>query len=188
MERLLPHRAGNKRNSKTHRPPSPHLMGSACPLRPYNPLPCSKQTITMKTPKRKYSFPIDSDNYPGMRNAFEGEDVPSAHARQCERWKRKNRVKQLKRTIARILAGENLAPELQTAYRFMRLVLSEERKKADELRFIQGLQMLSNHFSMLAIRHMDSVLNKERKNAHKQAENGQQTELPPTGGQQTTHP
>lgn len=56
----------------------------------------------MKTPKRKYSFPIDSDNYPGMRNAFEGEDVPSAHARQCERWKRKNREAQYKRTIANL--------------------------------------------------------------------------------------
>ena len=51
----------------------------------------------------------------------------------------------------------------------MRLVLSIERKNADELRFVQGLQMLSKHFSILAISHMDSVLNKERKNAHKQA-------------------
>lgn len=90
------------------------------------------------------------------------------------RWKRKNRIAQLKRTIARLTAGENLAPELQTAYRFMRLAMSKERRNADELRFIQCLQLLAKHFSILAIEQMDSVLNKRRKNAQKQAENGQQ--------------
>jgi hypothetical protein len=66
----------------------------------------------MKTPKRKYTFPIDSLNYPGMRGAFEGECVPSAHAVQCTRWHRKNRVKSLKNTIRTInnkLADANLS-------------------------------------------------------------------------------
>lgn len=107
----------------------------------------------------------------------------SSAARSARR-KRKNRIKQLKRTIARILAGENLAPELQTAYRFMRLVMSQERKNTDELRFVQCFQLLAKHFSMLAVEQMDSFLNKQRKNAHKQAENGQQADLPPTGEQQ----
>lgn len=103
---------------------------------------------------------------------------------KCARWKRKNRVSQYKRTIARILAGENLAPELQSAYRFMRLVMSKDRRNADELRFIQCLQLLAKHFSILAIEQMDSVLNKQRKNAQKQAKSGQQADLPPTGEQQ----
>lgn len=81
----------------------------------------------MKTPKRKYSFPIDSFNYPGMRNAFEGEDVPSAHARQCERWKRKNREAQYKRTIAG-LTKENYYLKKLLAIRIWEDVLRAERE------------------------------------------------------------
>lgn len=105
-------------------------------------------------------------------------------AAKSARRKRKNRIAQLKRTITRILAGENLAPELQTAYRFMRLVMSKERRNSDELRFVQCLQLLAKHFSILAVEQMDSILNKRRKNAHKQAGSGQQTDLQPTVGQQ----
>lgn len=134
----------------------------------------------MKTPERKYYF-YESGINPENGAIIMDAVTPGLYE---ARWKRKNRVKQLKRTIARTLAGEDLVPELQTAYRFMRLVMSQERKNADELRFIQGLQLLAKHFSMMAISHMDSVLNKQRKNAQKRAESGQQPDLPPTGGQQ----
>ena len=125
----------------------------------------------MKTPKRDY--PI---YYEHGINPENGDLIMEALAPELyeARWKRKNRIAQLKRTIARLTAGENLAPELQTAYRFMRLAMSKERRNADELRFIQCLQLLAKHFSILAIEQMDSVLNKRRKNAQKQAENGQQ--------------
>ena len=121
----------------------------------------------MKTPKRKTPYSVFCPRFFTWEGA--NDDAMSA-----QRWKRKNKTAQYKRTIARILAGENLAPELQTAYRFMRLVMSQERKNADELRFVQCLQLLAKHFSMLAIEQMDSILNKRRRNAHKQAENGQQ--------------
>ena len=114
----------------------------------------------MKTPKRQYTFPIDSRNYPGLRGAFEGEEVPSAHALQCERWKRKNRTAQLKRTIAR-LTKDLAATREACDYLFAAYIEHERCARA-----------LYEHIM------------RERKNAHKQAENGQQPELPPTGGQQ----
>jgi hypothetical protein len=99
----------------------------------------------MKTPKRQYTFPVDSLNYPGLRGAFEGEEVPSAHALQCERWKRKNRMKQLKRSLEKYKDGTHLSGSVAAAYRRLQravrpgkhATITEWAKYLQELRRIQ---------------------------------------------------
>lgn len=51
----------------------------------------------MKTPKRDYKNP--ADKFPGD---IEPDSWEADYQMQDSRWKRKNRVKQLKRTIARL--------------------------------------------------------------------------------------
>ena len=107
----------------------------------------------MKTPKRKKPC----GEFSPQHYTWEG---PNDDAWRAQRWKRKNRIAQLKRTIARLTkelaAARESCDYLYTAY------IENER----------------------CARQLYEYIMSERKNTHKTAESGQQTELPTTGGQQ----
>lgn len=146
----------------------------------------------MKTPKRVYvSLGGDTD-----------DAITARKAKKCARWKRKNRVKQLKRTIARMTAesrkfrelwrGEHLkdySPEWEAFMILRRLKTPAEDAALDE-KFEHWITLrkvgeLALNAACLAAKAYGEAKGKENAACHPEtAESGQQTELPPAGGQQ----
>lgn len=71
---------------------------------------------------------------------------------QCTRWKRKNRIAQLKHTIKRLTFGDHLPNSLQIAYRGMSFMQepSSDAPLSEHLRFAWECQSLARYFSRLA--------------------------------------
>lgn len=106
----------------------------------------------MKTPKREYKGSLVCPAT-GELNEYV-TDV------QETRWKRKNRVKQLKRTIARLT--KELAAARESCDYLCAAYIENER----------------------CTRALYEYIMRERKKRPETAESGRQTDLPPTGGQQ----
>lgn len=146
----------------------------------------------MKTPKRVY-----------VSQGGDTEDVITARkAKKCARWKRKNKIAQLKRTIARMTAesrkfrelwiGGHLkfdSPEWE-AFMILRKLKTPAgdatlEEKLDHWITLRKAAALALDAACFAAKAYGEAKAKERAACHPEtAENGQQTELPPTGGQQ----
>lgn len=144
----------------------------------------------MKTPKRKYdtSFLDWGDETYNILSQRKKEHL--------NRWKRKNRVAQLKRSLHRYRDATNLPFYCHEWHAYKRLQdlrpLGKKASAEDLSNYIFELRAIRCHISQ-AVNQAERAKEKaeEKGNAaatHKPAENGQQTNIPPTGGQQTTHP
>lgn len=149
----------------------------------------------MKTPKRQYktNFLEWGDEVRGLLSPEQKEHF--------SRWKRKNRVKQLKRTIARLTAegrkfrelwrGEHLKeyyPEWEAFMILCRLKTPAEDAALDE-KFeywitLRKVGELALNAACLAAKAY-GVAEAYAACHPEPAKSGQQTELPPTGGQQS---